>query len=221
MHVAPITPANIDRVGPGDPAGFEVFLESDRPRIIEEFFRKQIRAICRCAILAWDQGGVIGTMYFTTRELFASEGPKAAGLGLGHDVFAGCMCIQNPDMPEAIRSYSDDQLRSLLGSPSSTLRVLCVNVGHFDTRYHGQGIASAMLQCLNAWALERGWHRIRIASCADVVPFRAVGPHVLRRSCLEQRGFEVTEDKPAPCEEVARRGGAVEEILSGNLEEAD
>jgi len=221
MYVPPLTPANIGSVNPGDPAGLEGYLKSDGPKIIEEFFRKQIRAIGSCAILAWDQGGVIGKMYFTTKELFASVGSAAEALGLHHDEFPGCMCIENSDMPKVVRSFSEDRLQSLLASPSRTLRILCLNVGHFDTRYHGKGIASAMLEFLKAWAPERGWHTLEAPSCADVVPFRALGPHILRRSYLEKRGFHAVEEKPAQLEDTERRRSGIERILSGNLNEGD
>jgi len=221
MHVPPLTPANIGSVRPGDPAGLAEFLKSDRPRIIEEFFRKQIRALGSCAILAWDRGGVIGKMYFTTKELFAAVGPAARALGLDHDGFPGCMCIQNPDMPKVVQTFGDDQLQSLLASPSRALRVLCLNVGHFDTRYHGQGIASAMLEFLKGWARERGWRRLEAPSCADVVPFRALGPHILRRSYLERHGFHAVEERAAPPEDAERRRRGVERILSGDLHEGD
>jgi hypothetical protein len=221
MYLPPLTPENIGSVRPGDPAGLEEFLKSDRPKVIEEFLRKQMRAMGSCAILAWDRGGVIGKMYFTTKELFAAVGSAARALGLDHDEFPGCMCIENADMPKVIRTFREDQLQSLLASPSRTLRILCLNVGHFDTRYHGQGIASSMLTFLKGWARERGWRTLEAPSCADVVPFWALGPHILRRSYLERRGFHAVEEKPAQPEDAERRRRGIERILSGDLNEGD
>jgi hypothetical protein len=221
MYAPPLTPANIGKVNPGDPPGLARYLNSDGPKVIEAFLLKQIRAIDSCAILVWDRGGVIGKMYFTTKELFAEVRPAAKRLGLDHDEFPGCMCIENPDMRRVVESFREDQLASLLASPSRTLRILCLNVGHFDTRYHGQGIASAMLEFLKVWASDRGWRALEAISCADVVPFRAVGPHILRRSYLEKRGFRVVEEKPARSDDLQRRVGAIKRILSGSLDQDD
>ena len=93
----------------------------------------------------------------------------------------------------------------LLGSESRTLRVLCFNVGHFDRRYQGKGIAKAMLECLKEWARQRGWRRIEAHSCPDITPTNVVGDWKLRRGPLERRGFYVLEQLPAPEAEVDKR----------------
>ena len=78
-----------------------------------------------------------------------------------------------------------------------------------------------MVDCLKAWGRERGWRRVEAASCPDVVPFRALGSHILRRSSWEKRGFRVVEEKPTVPEDAARRRTAIEQILAGNVNEDD
>ena len=104
MYVPPITRENLHTGTPDDPAGLTAFLRSDAPRVIEEFFRHQIRTMGSCAVLAWDGDGVIGKMYFTTKELLAEVGKAAQSLGLQHDEFPGCMCIESSDMPKSSRA---------------------------------------------------------------------------------------------------------------------
>jgi hypothetical protein len=96
-----------------------------------------------------------------------------------------------------------------------------MNVGHFNTRYHGQGIASAMLDELKAWARARGWRRIETLSCPDVVPFWALGPQHLRRSPLERRGFCVVSETTVPPDQVEFRRAAIRRIRTGQYGEED
>lgn len=194
MYEPPITPANI---GKGNP-------------VIEDFFRKQIRLMGSCAILAWEGDGVIGKMHFTTKEM--QDALQQAG---------GCYCVDEDaaNMAETLQAFSDDDLEELLASKSRTLSIVCFNIGHFDTRYHGQGIASAMVEVLKEWARERGWRRLQVFSYADILPFRLVGPHILRKGWPEQRGFcvaEVTQMGPDAARTVRE---AVEEIVSGPWDE--
>jgi predicted GNAT family acetyltransferase len=101
------------------------------------------------------------------------------------------------------------------------LYVQCFNIGHFDARYHGKGIASAMLHELVQWAKENGWRRLEIASCLDVVPFWALGPHVLRRSVLERRGFRLAKESACPPKEADFRRKAIVRILTEQFKTDD
>lgn len=83
----------------------------------------------------------------------------------------------------------------LVKSPSKSLRIVCFNVGHADTRYQGKGIASAMIDLLKEWAGQRGWSRLEALAYLDVVPYGAWAPHILRRGALERRGFHVLEER--------------------------
>ena len=52
---------------------------------IQEFLRRQGRAIGSCLILAWDGDGLVGKMHFTTRELaeaIGGGGPEPSGYGV-------------------------------------------------------------------------------------------------------------------------------------------
>lgn len=210
MYVPPITRENLATGTDNDPACLFEFLGSEAPQIIDQFLRTQIRAIGSCGILAWESDAVIGKMYFATREMW--------------DAFrqGDCwMCVEHESMPRMIRSLSDERIAALLASPSKTIYVECFNVGHFDARYHGKGIASAMLRELVRWAKENGWRRLEIKSCPDVVPFWALGPNVLRRSALEKRGFFLASESACPPEQADFRRKAVARILAGQFRDDD
>lgn len=103
MYRPPLTPENIGEINPGDWAEhLERFKRMGWQRIIEDFFRKQIRVIGSCGVLAWDGDGVIGKMYFTTKELF--------------DEFLkqGYYCVEHESMPRIIQSITDERLGRLL-----------------------------------------------------------------------------------------------------------
>ena len=211
MYVPPLTPANIGTIAPHDDvAQLELFQEKGWLKTLEEFFRTEIQVLGSCAILAWDGDGVIGKMHFTTKEMHSAF--RQAG---------GWYCVDHESMPNIIRSFRDDDVQKALASPSRTLFIVCFNVGHFDTRYHGKGIASAMLECLRNWARGRGWRRLEVPSCPDVVPFRAVGPQILRRGWLEKRGFFIASETRVAPEQVALRRQAIERIMTGPPEEGE
>jgi hypothetical protein len=55
MYQPPLTPDNIDKINPGDWAEhLERFKHEGWHQVIAEFFRKQIRSMGSCGILAWD-----------------------------------------------------------------------------------------------------------------------------------------------------------------------
>ena len=205
MYVPPLTPANIGTIAPHDDVEqLDLFRKKGWLTTLEEFFRTEIRALGSCAILAWDGDGVIGKMHFTTKEMY--DAFRQTG---------GWYCVDHESMPNTIRSLSDDDVQKALASPSRTLFIVCFNVGHFDTRYHGKGIASAMLECLKSWARDRGWRRLEISSCPDVVPFRALGPQIPRREWLEKRGFFIASQTCIAPKEAAARREAIEGIVAG------
>lgn len=205
MYVPPLTPANIGRVNPGDYAEhLKKFKKEGWQKVIEDFFMEQTRVLGSCAIFAWDGGGVIGKMYFTTKEIYNAF--CQAG---------GYYCVEHESMPKIIQSFHQGELEKLLTSGSRTLFIVCFNVGHFDKRYQGKGIASAMLELLKNWAQERGWQKLEIPSCSDIVPFRSLGPHILRRGALERRGFYILSETPVSSEVAAVRRKAIEEIATG------
>jgi len=190
MYRPPLTPDNIDKINPGDWAEhLERFRREGWQQIIEEFFQKQIQVIGSCGVLAWDGGGVIGKMYFTTKELY-NRFRKG-----GH------YCVEHESMPRIIQSISNEELTRLLKSSSKTLRIICFNVGHSDTRYQGKGIASTMIELLKEWAGKRGWSRLEALAYPDVIPYGAWAPHILRRGALERRGFHVLEERQITEEE--------------------
>jgi GNAT superfamily N-acetyltransferase len=211
MYVPPLTPDNIGKVNPGDWAEhLEKFGDRRWRKLIEEFLRKHIQVIGSCAILAWNGDGVIGKMYFTTKEMW--------------DAFraADCwFCVEHETMPEFIQSLSDERIEALLASPSRTLQMLCFNIGHQDERYHGQGIAKAMVRYLQQWARERGWRRLVMESCPDITPSIVLGEHVLRRGTLERLGFHVAEEQPAPPKEAEHRLKVINELAAGKTDYPD
>ena len=211
MYVPPLTRDNIGKVNPGDWAEhLERFQKNGWQRVIEQFMRKHIRAAGSCAILAWDGDGVVGKMYFTTKEMW--------------DAFraAGCwFCPEHESMPKFIQSLSDEQLAALLASPSRTLQMLCFNIGHSDDRYHGQGVAKAMVQCLKQWACRRNWRRIIMESCPDITPTIVLGGHKLRRGTLERCGFNVEETRAAPTAEAENRLRVINELAAGKRDYPD
>ncbi len=215
MFVAPLTAENIGRVNPGDPDYLTEQFADHRFGIIEEFFRRQIRIVGSCMILAWDSEGVIGKMHFTTREMHeAMGGPEQWNS-------PGCYCVDHDGFALSIKALGDDELKRLLRSESRTLRVLCFNVGHMDKRYHGQGIATAMLECLKQWSRERGWSRIETLSCPDITPTTVIGDWMMRRGPLERRGFRVLEERPATAEEAHARLRVIEDLAAGRMEHPD
>jgi hypothetical protein len=74
MFVPPLTHENIGRANPGDPEYPGPQLRDGRFRIIEDFFRRQIKTVGSCMVLAWEGDGVIGKMHFTTREIHETTG---------------------------------------------------------------------------------------------------------------------------------------------------
>ncbi|KPK83515.1 MAG: hypothetical protein AMJ81_08065 [Phycisphaerae bacterium SM23_33] len=204
MYDPPLTAQNIRTFGPHDDVA--------QLEVIEEFFRKQIRALGSCMILAWEGDGVIGKMHFTTREMHeALGGPERWNS-------SSCYCVDHAGFAPAIKNLSDAELTSLLSSPSRTLCVLCFNVGHSDERYHGQGIAKAMVRYLKSWARERGWRRIEARSCPDITPTNVIGDWMLRRSPLERLGFYVLKEMPAFPKEAQARLKVIEELAAGKKE---
>lgn len=177
--------------------------------VVQDFFRKQIRVVGSCMILAWDGDGVIGKMHFTTREMHeATGGPENWDARY-------CYCVDHDGFAPKLQTFRDEELDRLLKSESRTLRVLCFNVGHTDPRWHGQGVAKAMLEYLKQWARERGWRRIEARSCPDITPTMVIGDWMLRRGAFGRRGFRVAEEWRVSPEEAARRLQIIEESLAG------
>jgi GNAT superfamily N-acetyltransferase len=208
MYVPPLTRENISEVNPGDwREHLEEFKRDGWHQVIEAFLRRQIRALGSCAMLGWEGNGVVAKMHFTTAEMY--DAFRARG---------GCYCIESRTMPAVIKSLKDEEVAELLKSPSKTLRMVCFNVGHDDQRYHGQGIATALIECLKQWARERGWRRILADSCPDITPTTVVGSHWLRRGALERRGFRVLENSLAPPEQAQARLREIEAYANGRKE---
>ncbi len=179
--------------------------ETPASKVYADFFRKQSRAMGSCAMLAWEGDGVVAKMRFTTRETY--DAFRKAG---------GWICVDNETSPKIMQGFSDDELAKLWASESRKLFVTCFNIGHFDTRYHGQGIASAMLECLTSWARDQGWQRIEALSCPDVVPFCCMGPQILRRGWWERRGFMLAAETRADPKEAEGRRREIEKIAAGD-----
>jgi GNAT superfamily N-acetyltransferase len=207
MYVPPLTPENIGTIAPHDDVRqLERFRRKGWLHVLEEFFRRQIRTIGSCAILAWDGDGVIGKMHFTTREMW--DAFRRAG---------GWYCVDHESMPRIIQSLNDEEMESLLASPSRTLYAPCFNIGHFDARYQGKGIATSMIAFLKDWARQRNWQRIEMPSCPDVVPFKALGGHVLRQSRLEREGFRLVREETVSADEATGCRETIRRILSRDL----
>ncbi len=213
MYVPPLTRENIGRVNPGDADYLAKQFKDGRFQIIEAFFRKQVRIVGSCMLLAWDGDGVIGKMHFTTREMHEAMGSCVE--------YGGCYCVEHDDFPHRIQSFGDEELERLLRCESRTLRVLCFNIGHFDERYQGQGIATDMLEYLKQWAREQNWRRIEIHSCPDITPTTVIGDWMLRRGPLERRGFRVIEETQAPAEQSKARLRVIEDLAAGKKDMPD
>jgi GNAT superfamily N-acetyltransferase len=198
---APLTRDQIPEPKPGQPE-----------YVVREFFRKQVQIIGSCLILAWDGDGVIGKMHFTTREMHETIG--------GPEKFdsAYCYCTGHKGFAPRLSDFSEEELTRLLTSPSRTLRVLCFNVGHTEERWHGHGIAKAMLECLKQWAPEHGWGRLEAVSCPDITPASVIEPWMFRRGAFERRGFDVAEETTVSSEEADHRLREIEAFLSGRKE---
>lgn len=195
MYRPPLTPENIGKVNPGDPP--ELFGEKGWHDVIRGFFRKQIRTIGSCGVLAWSGDGVIGKMYFTTKELYET-------FRIGGHFCVGYYCVEHDGMPRIIQSLPEEKLEKMLASPSKTLRIGCFNIGHTEERYQGKGIASAMIDLLKKWARKRGWKSLEALAYPDILPC-VWAPHILRRGALERRGFHVREEKEITVEEIEQR----------------
>jgi hypothetical protein len=93
--------------------------------------------------------------------------------------------------------------------------MLCFNVGHRDRRYHGQGIAKAMIEYLEQWSRDRGWRRIEAHSCPDITRTTDIGDWMFRRGPLERRGFHVVEEMHLPPDEASERLKQIKAHLAG------
>jgi len=219
MFLPPLTPENIGQVNPGDPEYLAEQFADGQLKIMEEFFRKQVESIGSCMILAWNGCGVIGKMHFTTREMH--ETIKCGSYGAGHydpgcgAYGPGCYCVDCDEFAPAIEKLTGEQMERCMRSESRTLRVLCFNIGHFDERYQGQGIATAMLEYLGEWARQRSRRRIEIGSCHDITPSTVIGDWMLRRGFLERRGFRVVEERAVPPEQAEVRLRIIEALAAG------
>ena len=180
---------------------------------IQEFLRRQVRAIGSCLMLAWDGDRLVGKMHFTTRELaeaIGGAGPEPGGYCVDpYPTLGGCFA-------QKLQAFSDGEAEQLLRSESRTLRVVCFNIANLDSRYHGQGIATVLLEYLKQWARERGWQRLEMRTYPDIVPARGpdnwdAGPWVLRRGALERRGFRVLHEITREPEEIDKRRRGIEE----------
>ena len=207
MYTPPLTGDNIGKVNPGDPDFLQDHLNDGRFRIIESFFRKQIETVSSCMILAWEGDGVIGKMHFTTREMHEAMGGSVA--------CAGCYCVEHNGFADKIQSFREEELERFLRSETRALRMLCFNIGHFDERYQGQGIAKAMVEYLKQWASERGWRRIEMHCCPDITPHTIIGDWMPRRGSLERRGFRVLETTQVSRDEAQRRLSEIEAYRAG------
>ncbi len=206
MFEAPLTADNMETV---DPEYLAVGRADGRFKVFEKFFRKQIQMVGSCMILAWDGDGIIGKMHFTTREMHeAIGGPERWNTPT-------CYCVDHHGFAPKIQSFSDEEVTQLLASPSHTLRILCFNIGHTDPKWHGHGIAKAMVEYLQRWARENSWRRIEARSCPDITPNSVVGDWMLRRGPFERLGFHVVERWSVPTEEASRRLQEIETFLSG------
>jgi GNAT superfamily N-acetyltransferase len=208
MYVPPLTRENISEINPGDwREHLEEFERAGWHQVILAFLRRQIRALGSCAILGWEGNGVVAMMHFTTAEMYDAFRARRS-----------CYCVESRSMPAVIESLEDQELAELLKSPSRALRMVCFNVGRDDQRYHGQGIATAMIECLKQWARARGWRRILADSCPDITPPTIVGAHLLRRGALERRGFRVLENSLVPPEQAQARLREIETYANGGKE---
>ena len=200
---APLMQGDLPEPEPGTPA-----------HVVQEFFRRQIRAIGSWLILVWDGDGLVGKMHFTTREMHeAIGGPENYRQGLSF-----CYCVDHAGFAPKLQSLDDQELTDLLASKSRTLRVLCFNIGHTDPKWHGHGIATAMVQYLKHWARDKGWQRIEARSCPDITPTSIIGDWMLRRSAWERQGFRMLEEMPVSGEEAGHRLREIEAFLSGTRE---
>ena len=209
MFTAPLTAGSM---GTADPDYLATDRADGRFKAIEESFRKQIRILGSCMVLAWDGDGIVDNMHFTSREMHRAIG----GPELWHT--QTCYCVDQDGFAPAIQAFSDDELAQLLGSSSRTLCILCLNVGHTDPKWHGQGIAKAMVAYLRRWARANGWRRIEARSCPDITRTTVVGEWMLRRGPFERLGLRVLEELSTSPEETSRRLEEIESFLSGRQE---
>ena len=188
---------------------------------IQEFLRMQVRVIGSCLILGWDGDGLVAKMHFTTRELaeaIGGAGPEPGGYCVDpHPTLGGCFASK-------LKAFSGEELEQLLQSESRTLRIVCFNIANRDPRYHGQGIATALLEYLKGWAKERDWQRLEMRTYPDIVPASgpgiwAAGPWVLRRGALERRGFRILKEILREPEEVQRRQLAIDMAIRAKNED--
>lgn len=209
MFHAPLTADNMETA---DPEYLATGRADGRFAVFEEFFRKQIRIVGSCMVLAWDGDGVIGKMHYTTRELHeAIGGPERWSS-------EACYCVDHDGFAPKLRSLGDRALTQLLRSRSRTLVIVCFNIGHTDPRWHGHGIAKAMVEYLKQWAGENGWRRVEARSCPDITPTSVVGDWMLRRGPFERLGFRVLEELDIPPEETSQRLQQIKFFLSGKGE---
>ena len=188
---------------------------------IKEFLHRQVRVIGSCLVLGWDGDGLVAKMHFTTRELaeaIGGAGPEPGGYCVDpYPTLGGCFA-------DKLKAFSGEELERLLRSESRTLRIVCFNIANRDPRYHGQGIATALLEYLKEWARERAWRRLEMRTYPDVVPASGpgnwiAGPWVLRRGPLERRGFRILKEIPREPEEVRRRRRAIEKAARAKNED--
>jgi hypothetical protein len=205
-------PLNTDNMETSDPEYLAHGYADGRFKVFKDFFRKQIQIIGSCMVLAWDGDDVVGKMHFTSREVHAAiKGPEQWNA-------ESCYCVDQDGFAPAIQSFSDEELTRLMVSPSRILRILCFNVGHTDSKWHGQGISKAMVHYLKKWAHKHEWVGIEIQSCPDIVPTSVIGDWMLRRGPLERLGFRIIREFTAPPDEALLRLQQIKLFLSGKYD---
>jgi len=199
LEQAPTKPADMEQPQPGESA-----------HAVRQFFVKQVEKNGSCMILAWEGDVVVGQMHFTTREIHKTlGGPENYEAG-------SCYCVDHEGFGPKLSEFNDEGIEHLLESESRVLRILCFNVGHTDPRWHGKGIAKAMVEYLKQWAREREWRRIEARSCPDIIPTSIVGDWMLRRGTYERLGFHVKQEHKVTPEESENRLWEIERLSAPN-----
>ena len=182
LHDGPLSHDTIDQWQPSSKIPWERYRERN-----SSLLRKLTRTYGACAIIAHDNGRVIGKLRFYPKHVCDMEG-------------AGSLCLQQ-DYPAG---PSEDFANSSFSDPAKimdkTLVVHCLMTGSSQQKenpYQRKSIGTRLVRTLIEWAKTKGWDHIEVDSFEDIpIIYEITGS--AGHTFWEKVGFHIADRHPHP-----------------------